>query len=133
MPPTLPERIDAIEACYPLLLGYAGQGVSGEPGTSNVAEVRQALERAARALDGLADAFAAEIRRRELQPAASYAAFLEVLSRDAAVSLVSIQLVLAQPAVSSLLVDNLNASIHLRALLTDIFLLDEILHPRPRS
>jgi hypothetical protein len=35
-------------------------------------------------------------------------------------------LVLAQPAISSQLVDNLNASIHLRALLTDLFLIDEI-------
>jgi hypothetical protein len=28
-------------------------------------------------------------------------------------------------------VDNLNASIHLRALLTDLFLIDEILRPQP--
>ncbi len=37
------------------------------------------------------------------------------------------RLVLAQPGISSQLVDNLNASIHLRALLTDIFLVDEVL------
>jgi hypothetical protein len=36
------------------------------------------------------------------------------------------ELVLAQPSISSQLIDNLNASIHLRALLTDLFLLDEI-------
>jgi hypothetical protein len=35
--------------------------------------------------------------------------------------------VLAQPTISSQLVDNLNASIHLRALLTDLFLIDEAL------
>jgi hypothetical protein len=35
--------------------------------------------------------------------------------------------VLAQPAISSQLIDNLNASIHLRALLTDLFLVDELL------
>jgi hypothetical protein len=35
-------------------------------------------------------------------------------------------LVLAQPAISSQLIDNLNASIHLRALLTDLFLVSEI-------
>jgi hypothetical protein len=45
-------------------------------------------------------------------------------SRD---SLAAIELVLAQPAISSQLIDNLNASIHLRALLTDLFLIDEIL------
>jgi len=35
--------------------------------------------------------------------------------------------VLAQRAISSQLVDNLNASIHLRALLADLFLVTEIL------
>jgi hypothetical protein len=32
-----------------------------------------------------------------------------------------------QPSIGSQLVDNLNASIHLRALLTDLFLLDAVL------
>ena len=34
---------------------------------------------------------------------------------------------LAQPSISSQLIDNLNASIHVRALLIDLFLIDEIL------
>jgi len=37
---------------------------------------------------------------------------------------------MAQPSISSQLVDNLNASIHVRALLTDLFLIDEILKSR---
>ena len=37
---------------------------------------------------------------------------------------------LAQPVISSQLVDNLNASIHLRALLTDLFLVTELLELR---
>ena len=36
-------------------------------------------------------------------------------------------IVLAQPSISSQVIDNLNASIHLRALLTDLFLVDEVL------
>ena len=48
-----------------------------------------------------------------------------MLDRDAGDSLAAIELVLAQPALSSQLIDNLNASIHLRALLTDLFLIDE--------
>jgi hypothetical protein len=43
------------------------------------------------------------------------------------------EMVLAQPAISSQLIDNLNASIHLRALLTDLFLIDEILKPQQAS
>ena len=50
-----------------------------------------------------------------------------MLDRDARDSLATIELVLAQPAISSQLIDNLNASIHLRALLTDLFLVGEIL------
>jgi hypothetical protein len=41
--------------------------------------------------------------------------------------LAAIELVLAQRSISSQVVDNLNASIHVRALLTDLFLIDEIL------
>jgi len=48
---------------------------------------------------------------------------LRFLDRDARDSLAAIELVLAQPVISSQLIDNLNASIHLRALLTDLFLL----------
>ena len=56
-----------------------------------------------------------------------------MLDRDSRDSLAAIELVLAQPAISSQLIDNLNASIHLRALLTDLFLVDEILrkHDNP--
>jgi len=56
-----------------------------------------------------------------------------VLDRDARDSVAAIELVLVQPAISSQLMDNLNASIHLRALLTDLFLVGEILrkHDKP--
>ena len=50
-----------------------------------------------------------------------------MLDRDARDSLAAVELVLAQPSISSQLIDNLNASIHLRALLTDLFLIDELL------
>ena len=39
------------------------------------------------------------------------------------------QLVLAQGGITSQMVDNLNGMIHLRALLTDVFLIDEMLRP----
>jgi hypothetical protein len=52
--------------------------------------------------------------------------FLVVFDRDARDSIAAMELVLEQPAISSQLVDNLNASMHVRALLADIFLLGEI-------
>ena len=123
-------RCDAIEECYEFMLAYAAQGVSGEPGQTNATQLRTLLTGAEQALDGLADAFRAAVATAKVLPAEPYEAFIAVLERDAADSLAAVRLVLAQPAISSQLVDNLNASIHLRALLTDLFLIDEILTQR---
>ncbi len=51
--------------------------------------------------------------------------FAAVVVDDAGKAGAAIELVLTQEKISSELVDNLNASIHLRALLTDLFLLSE--------
>ena len=59
--------------------------------------------------------------------ASDYEAFLDALERDAATSVASVRLVLSVPDISSQIIDNLNASIHVRALLTDMFLIDEAL------
>ena len=124
------DRCDAIEACYEFLLAYAGQGLSGKENSKSSGEVREYLNRAVDALSGLAGAYAAAVKQQNLQPTERYSAFLTVLERDAQDSIASIQLVLAQSTISSQLIDNLNASIHLRALLTDLFLIDEILKPQ---
>ena len=58
---------------------------------------------------------------------------MAVIDRDARDAQAAVQLVLAQPSISSQLVDNLNASIHLRALLTDLFLIDEVFKSHRRS
>lgn len=121
---------DAIEKCYEFMLAYAGQGLAGTEGGASSAQVRDYLQRAADAISGLADAYAGAVKQRNLNRAERYSAFLVVLERDARDSLAAIQLVLAQDTISSQLIDNLNASIHLRALLTDLFLIDEILKPQ---
>jgi len=114
----LAESCSAIEECYEYMLAYAGQGVSGDTDGS----IRSFLSRAAQALAGIESAYVLAV-----SPVGPYAAFQAVLARDASDSLAAVELVLAQPAISSQLIDNLNASIHLRALLTDLFLIDEIL------
>jgi hypothetical protein len=123
-------RCAAIEECYEFMLAYAGQGLAGDEGSKSSGQARDFLNRAVEALSGLAGAYAAAVKKENLQPAESYQAFLAVLDRDARDSLAAIQLVLAQITLSSQLIDNLNASIHLRALLTDLFLVDEILKPQ---
>ena len=124
---TVRERCDAIEECYEFMLGYAAQGVPGDNGTPATGQLRQLLAGAERALDGLAHAFSAAVAEAALEPAARYRSFLMVLDRDAQTSLAAVRLVMAQRTIGSQLVDNLNASIHLRALLTDLFLIDEVL------
>ncbi|MFL2546912.1 MAG: hypothetical protein ACJ0SL_06065, partial [Candidatus Rariloculaceae bacterium] len=53
--------------------------------------------------------------------------FLDAVDQDARRAQGVVRLVMAQDGISSQLIDNVNASIHLRALLTDLFVLDEAL------
>ena len=82
------------------------------------------------ALSGLADACVTAVKADAPDSAEKYLAFLDVLDRDAHDSIRTIELVLAQPTISSQLIDNLNASMHLRAVLTDLFLLSDIARHR---
>ncbi|SRR6266852_3218761 len=120
------ERSNAIEECYEFMLAYAAQGLPSDEGSQSGGRVREFLGRAAEALSGLAESCAAAVRGEGFERPERYRAFFAVLDRDARDSLAAIELVLAQPAIGSQLIDNLNASIHLRALLTDLFLLTEI-------
>jgi hypothetical protein len=74
-------------------------------------------------------------RTGESSAAAATAAadFLAAVDTDARVAHGAISLVLSRPAISSLLVDNLNASIHVRAVLTDLFLVDQALKTGARA
>jgi len=124
-------RCSAIEEFYEFMLAYAGQGLSGKENSQSSSQARDYLNRAVEAITGLAEAYASTVKQENFQPAERYISFQAVLEKDALDSLATIQLVLAQPTISSQLIDNLNASIHLRALLTDLFLIDEILKPQP--
>ena len=124
------ERCESIEECYEFMLAYAGQGLPSDEGSSAGSQIRGFLQRAERALTGLADACAAAVKDEQFEPRERYQSFISVLDRDARDSLAAIQLVLAQPTISSQLIDNLNASLHLRALLTDLFLIGEIVRTK---
>ena len=125
-------RCNAIEECYEFMLAYAAQGVIEEAGSQSSGQLRLFLANAEKALTDLADACRTAVAHEECNPVDRYLAFIDVLGRDARSALAAFQLVLAQPSISSQLVDNLNASIHVRALLTDLFLIDEILKTRAR-
>jgi hypothetical protein len=129
----LAARCNAIEECYEFMLAYAAQGVVDEAGSAASSQLRTFLERAELALDGLAGSCRAAVAESRLEPVERYVAFIDVLDRDARSALAAVRLVLGQPSIGSQLIDNLNASIHVRALLTDLFLIDEILKTRAQT
>jgi hypothetical protein len=123
----LKKRISTIEEGYEFFLAYAAQGLPANSGSSSAEQVRDFLNNTDEALTGLAIGFAAFVEKEQLRPSEPYQSMIAVLERDIKSARAAIQMVLAQPTISSQLVDNLNASIHVRALLTDLFLLDEVL------
>ena len=118
---TLAERLEAIEAGYEFCLAYAAQGRTDDTGSP----IRQTLERMYAALDGLAPLLESAALRDGARHAASTRVFLDAVKRDVSLAHGAIGMVLDCDAVGSLLIDNLNASVHLRALLTDLFLVDQ--------
>jgi hypothetical protein len=121
----LKARTDTIEEAYEFFLAYASQGLPTDANTSH--PIREHLRKFDRALTELGDFFLTCAKRLGAADLAAYRRFVDVLERDARDAQAAIQLVLAQPAVGSQTIDNLNASIHVRALLTDLFLIEEIL------
>ncbi len=122
----LKNRMTTIETAYEFMLSYAARGLR----TDGASPLRSHLENTAAALEGMGDAVRAALDDPGADGEATTAGagpFVDVLERDAAASLAAVGMVLARDAISSQLIDNLNASIHLRALLTDLFLLDEAL------
>ncbi len=129
----LQDRCNAIEESYEFMLAYAAQGLAGDSGSESGGQLRDYLQRSNKAMTGLGDVFRNLVADSAVEPADCYERFIAVLERDASDAQAAIQLAMAQPSISSQLIDNLNASIHLRALLTDLFLIDEILKQRTKA
>ena len=115
------------------MLAYAAQGLDSDVGTGSGSQIRDFLRRSDEALTDLAGFLNRFVEQLSVESTAPFTAFMAVLDRDARDAQAAVQLVLAQPVISSQLVDNLNASIHLRALLTDLFLIDEALKAYRRA
>ena len=129
----LDERIDAIESGYEFMLAYAAQGRvsdSDAGGSGTGFRLREFLHKMESALDGLGPEVAAAVRDQDAL-AGPAKEFLDAVEDDARKSLSLIRLVMAQRDISSMLIDNVNGSIHLRALLTDMFVIAEAFKDRP--
>lgn len=105
-------KIEVVETAYEFLLAYAAQGREDDrdgPGTKS----RDVIRELDNALAGLQEMLGQE------------PPFHTVVADDITKTRMALALVLDQPRISSELVDNLNASMHLRAVLTDLFLISE--------
>lgn len=123
----LARRADAIEGGYEMMLAYAAQGLATDQGAANSSQIREHLQRFESALSGLAQAYRDCAAALGVGPRDALEGFLKVVEADAAATQAALRLVLGQPGISSQMIDNINASIHVRALLTDVFIVDEIL------
>jgi hypothetical protein len=120
-------RIDAIEESYEFFLAYAAQGLTSDQGAKSGGELRDFLAQTEKALVGLADAFRAVASEDASVPGEAWEELIAVLEGDARAALATVRLVRSRKGISSQLIDNLNANIHLRALLTDLFLMDDLI------
>ncbi len=108
----LREHIETIEAGYEFLLAYAAQGRIDEDRAHPGPYASDTLEAMQAALTGI---------KSGLDPNAD--PFHPVVHNDIDKAQALIGFVLNSPPLSSEAVDNLNVSIHLRTLLTDVFVL----------
>lgn len=115
-----PDDIETIESVYEFLLAYAAQGRSphqeehGQPPPHAGPE----LDRMIAAMENLHSVLKN-----------SHDAFEQVITDDLEKAGSAVRFARGQKFMSSELVDNLNASIHLRAVLTDLFLYSEQFRP----
>lgn len=124
----LDQRIDTIESGYEFMLAYAAQGRATDKGSGGGrSAVRDHLTAMLDALHGLGDAVEVCVRAQDAALFDEVQPFVRAVADDAQRARAVIRLVAGQSDVSSRLIDNLNASIHVRTLLTDLFVLDEAL------
>ncbi len=114
------EAIETVESGYEFLLAYAAQGRPAQVESGPGPHARPTLEGMNRAVKSLHTAFHGSEHE-----------FERVIADDCAKAGAALRFVLAQNKIGSEMVDNLNASIHLRAVLTDLFLYSEVLKPLP--
>jgi hypothetical protein len=122
-PAELARRIDIIERGYEFLLAFAAQGRRSDAGS----EVRTTLLAMHDALAGLERIVTASVNVETPAPRHDDNAFMTAVRDDAVKARGAIAFTLNCSTIGSQLIDNLNASIHVRALLTDLFLVDQAL------
>jgi len=112
------DDIEVVESGYEFLLAYAAQGRPPQDESGMGPHPRPELEKMLQAMKNVMQTLAGTQQD-----------FEQVLLDDLRKASAAVSFVLAQKKIGSELVDNLNASIHVRAVLTDFFLYSEVFRP----
>lgn len=112
------EAIETIESGYEFLLAYAAQGRPAEAESGPGPHARPTIEGMQKAMTTLIESFSASADN-----------FEQLIADDCRKAGAALGFILSQEKIGSEIVDNLNASIHLRAVLTDLFLFGEAKEP----
>ena len=118
----LKDRIDTIEEAYEFMLAYAAQGMEQEDPKEG-GGIRAFLPKLAESLAELHDVAVKRVATVE-SIGDDWEEFLTILKDDALKAHGLVLFAMSQPSVGSELIDNLNATNHIRTILTDVFLLD---------
>ena len=60
------ERCNTIEECYEFMLAYAAQGLPSDEGSKSGGQIREFLDRAVKAMAGLAESCATAVKQERL-------------------------------------------------------------------
>lgn len=113
------EAIEQIEISYEYMLAYAAQGRATDQG-DHPSPVREYLDKMHSSCDLLLSSLEYDKKFKNEH-------FIDAVISDIKVSRSLLALALRMKDISSQIVDNLNASVHLRAMLTDLFVLEDVL------
>ena len=119
--------VESIESAYEFMLAYAAQGRDKEGVGGDGPSIRNFLTGMSAALEQVGGAAKTQSKTTNADNVTQLHAYIDVLGQDAGRAKAAVDLALSMPVITSQLVDNLNASIHLRACLTSMFLMDEAL------
>lgn len=112
------DDIETIESGYEFLLAYAAQGRPADLESGPGPHARPTIEGMFKAMQNIAGAFSSSADN-----------FEQLIADDCNRAGAALGFILSQDKIGSEIVDNLNASIHLRAVLTDMFLYGEAREP----
>lgn len=130
----LRNAFDTVEEAYEFMLAYAAQGRKSEAGDGGgESQIRNFLKRFAAALDDVLDALPEPGPGSGASDAAlggpAGKDFVHRFRADAAAARSVVGLLLDRPNITSAMVDNSNGLIAMRAFLTDIFFVDQVVLP----